>query len=113
MQIPPALVERLTDWAGKDRATVARLYEEYRHLPDFPAVLIALTETRGAADGATWLLKAWLEAGGTLEPGLLPPLLKAAALSDSWQTRLHTLQLLPRLGLDASHQPLVEPLVRA
>lgn len=64
------------------------------------------------SDGATWLLKAWLEAGGALEGKLISPLLAAAGGSNRWATRLHTLQMLPRLTLDASHRPLLEPWIR-
>ena len=112
VQIPPALADRLARWDGKDRATVARLYEEYRTLPDFPAVLVALAAEQSAADGATWILKTWLEAGGVLTPDLVAPLLKAAAGSDGWPARLHCLQLLPRLDLDTTHRALLEPFVR-
>lgn len=81
-------------------------------MPGFPAALVSHVAAEATSDGASWLLKTWLEAGGALEAELVSPLLAAAGGSNRWATRLHTLQLLPRLTLDASHRSLLEPWVR-
>ncbi len=106
------LAAELSRWDGKARAPIASLYEAYRSMPGFAAALVTHAAADATSDGATWLLKTWLEAGSRLDPELVPPLLTAAASSNRWTTRLHTLQLLPRLSLDASHRELLEPWVR-
>ncbi len=106
------LAAGLARWDGKSRAPVAALYESYRATPGFAAALVSLAAEDATSEGATWVLKTWLEAGGDLGSALVSPLLAAAAGSERWVTRLHILQLLPLLSLDASHRALLEPWVR-
>ena len=63
----------------------------------------------------TWLLRATLEAREEEEPlsvGDSDPILRHLPTSDSWEARLHTLQLLRHLSIGARRRASVEGFVR-
>ncbi len=95
------LEEHLQDYDGKAVTLLSQAQVACRDAPGYLDDLIGLcADTRALiSDGATWILKAELEAGQELTEPQRARLVAALGQIDSWQAALHLLQSVEMLEL--------------
>ncbi len=87
--------QEIASWDGKSADDIKAIYDAHNAESNFSETIIALSLTEACEKGATWLLKAWLEAGNELE---LPQVEKVYGSLDQlkhWEAKLHALQSIP------------------
>lgn len=82
-------------WDGKSVADIESLYDAYSAEPKFIENIIALSFTPACEKGATWLLKAWLEAGNMLKQSQITKIYGELNQLGHWEAKLHILQSIP------------------
>ena len=87
--------QEIAAWDGKSAADIKALYDLYNAETNFADTIIALSFTQACEKGATWLLKAWLEAGNTLEPSQIAKIYGSLDQLKHWEAKLHMLQSIP------------------
>jgi len=90
-----SIEQDLAAWNGKSAADIKAVYVKYHAEPYFAASVIALLFTQAYETGATWLLKAWLEAGNHLEHTQIIKIYSSLNQLKHWQAKLHILQSMP------------------
>lgn len=89
------LEQEITAWDGKSAADIKAIYAAHHAEPEFTDKLVELAQTTECEKGATWLLKAWLEAGNLLEQSQIKKIYEALPNLEHWEARLHLLQCIP------------------
>lgn len=92
---PMNIEQKIALWDGKSASDIKAIYDAYKSDSNFSDTIIALSLTKGFEKGATWLLKAWLEAGHTLEQTQIATIYGALDQLEHWEARLHLLQSIP------------------
>jgi hypothetical protein len=87
--------QELASWDGRSAADIKAIYDAYNTDSNFPDEIIALSFREPCEKGATWLLKAWLEAGNTLEQRQIKKIYGSLDQLKHWEARLHVLQSIP------------------
>jgi len=82
-------------WDGKSAADIKAIYDARNAESSFADTIIALSSTEACEKGATWLLKAWLEAGNKLEQCQISKIYRSLDQLKHWEAKLHILQSIP------------------
>ncbi|MDY6828383.1 MAG: hypothetical protein SV583_03320 [Pseudomonadota bacterium] len=107
-------LERATvAWDGKSHDAIVEVYNRYGADPPFVQSVLQLISRTECQPGATWLLKAWVQAGGRLNQQDTSQLVDALGALTGWQAKLHILQCLPFVVFDASHKQPVAAFLRS
>ena len=89
------------EWDGKSADDIRRIFEKYQSMPQYADNLLELLDYPFTQRGASWQLKAHLESGGTLTENQVIRLISQLKLLEHWESKLHILQIFPRLNLSA------------
>lgn len=91
---------RLDDFDGRDPKPLEEIAKTLDD-DDLESVVDAITDDDLRIQvGSTWILKRWIETGGTLSPHVAGQLVDSLATVRAPEAQLHLLQVLPRLALD-------------
>jgi len=82
-------------WDGKSTADIMAVYEAHNPETNFADTIIDLSFRQACGKGATWLLKAWLEAGNTLVQSQIKRIYGSLDQLEHWEAKLHVLQSIP------------------
>lgn len=107
-----SLKSELNAWDGKSTDYLARLFEANKGLVELPDQLIVLLQQSGYQVSASWLLKAWLKDGQSLQKTHSRKILAVVNELENWQARLHILQCLADLEIPANRKKAVERFLR-
>ncbi len=84
----------IESWDGKSKSDIQSIYDQYFEKEGFVIELIDMLAIPELEKGASWLLKAFIDNGGSFsEAESLKVLGHLKALS-AWETKLHFLQIL-------------------
>ena len=106
------LEQDLETWDGKSSDDITAIFERHRNSPRFAEKTVALLRNEPAAVGASWLLKRFLEQGGSLNSRTCHDICRSTPALRHWAARLHVLQCLPFLDIQAEDRKTLEPFVR-
>lgn len=87
--------QKIALWDGKSSDDVRAIYDAHNADSNFADTIIALSLTEACERGATWLLKAWLEAGNELEQHQIAKIYGSLDQLKHWEAKLHILQSIP------------------
>ncbi|MDN3688122.1 hypothetical protein [Cyclobacterium jeungdonense] len=108
------LKEAFLQWDGTHTAYLKNLYQENREDPSFIPITLSLFETEAAVEvSSSWVLKHHVDQGGTLSPDQVAQLLNKLDGLRFWESRLHLLQVIPKVALTAAQAEHLEPTVRS
>lgn len=62
-----SIEQEIATWDGKSADDIRAIYQSYKKRLDFAQTIIVLTKDPFYENGATWLLKAWVESGHELK----------------------------------------------
>lgn len=79
-------------WDGRSASGIMAVYDSYHTQSDFVESIVDLVANRAYENGATWLLKAWLEAGNNLEDAQIKVIYGKLNELKHWEAKLHVLQ---------------------
>ena len=108
-----SLEQDINQWDGKCAADIADIFKLYKEKSGFVDALIHLLPVGSAEKGATWLLKTWLDQGGPLSKEQSDGIIDCFDSLRYWESKLHLLQSLASLTIDAEHKLLVERFLRS
>ena len=94
--------QEIAAWDGKSAADIKLIYEAHNADSNFVDNIVALSFTQAYEKGATWLLKAWLEAGNTLEQSQIAKIYGSLQQLQHWEAKLHVLQSIPFMPIAAA-----------
>ncbi|MEJ2622173.1 MAG: hypothetical protein P8163_18560 [Candidatus Thiodiazotropha sp.] len=92
----------IASWNGKSAADIKAIYGAHNRDNNFADTIIALSFTKACEKGATWLLKAWLEAGNKLEKPQIAKIYGSLEQLEHWEAKLHVLQSIPFMTIAAA-----------
>lgn len=93
------LEQKIASWDGKSAADIQAIYDAHSAETHFSETIIALFRSGTLQKGATWLLKAWLEAGNTLAKHQIANIYQTLDQLENWEAKLHVLQCIPYLSI--------------
>ena len=96
---PMHIEQEIASWDGKSAAYIKAIYDAHDADDNFSDTIIALSFTEAREKGATWLLKAWLEAGNKLEQPQIAKIYRSLDQLKHWEARLHILQSIPLMPI--------------
>lgn len=94
-----SLEQEIASWDGKSAADIKAIYDVYNADSHFSDTIIALSLTDTCQKGATWLVKAWLEAGNNFEQAQIAKIYGALDQLKHWEAKLHILQSIPFMSI--------------
>mgnify|MGYP000270933924 FL=1 len=100
-----AFEQRLNAWDGKSKADIQQVFKDFSNQGSFVKWILDAMSVLPLAPGATWLLKRYLETGGTLnakEVSQVYRCLLSWPESDEWESRLHVFQSMEWLPINKS-----------
>jgi len=103
----------IKSWDGKSKADILAIYKEYCGDKGFVRKLIQLVQKSECQQGATWLLKAYIDSGGVLSQSDSSILLSSLKDIKHWQAKLHFLQFLYAVKIPGNYKTAVEYFVRS
>ena len=103
-----SLKNEISQWDGKSADEINRIFNLHCDRSGFIADLLGLIKTDEYQQGATWLLKAWLEKGKSFDSKQSAKVLTLLPSLTHWQSKLHVLQCLPFIVIDKKHKTTVE-----
>ena len=97
------LFEHLLQYDRKDTAILKVLGSTFASDPDYADALVELSSSEHpqVACGATWLLKAFVETGGSLSPSQTRDLISSLEQIAEWDAQLHVCQSVAKLTIPA------------
>ena len=93
------LEKAILQWDKKSAHDITRVYHEFYQSSDFIRQLLKLAQDEKAQDGATWLIKHWLENNEAAHHQQVNPVLDILDKLHLWPAKLHVLQSLPFLEI--------------
>ncbi len=87
--------QEIASWDGKSVDGIRAIYDAHKVEKHFADAIIALSFTEACEKGATWLLKAWLEAGNELAQPQIAKIYGSLNQLKHWEAKLHVLQSIP------------------
>lgn len=96
---PMDIEQEIASWDGKSAADIKAIYDAHHSDSSFSDTIIALSLTDACQNGATWLMKAWLEAGNSFEPSQIAKIYGALDQLKRWEAKLHVLQSIPYMPI--------------
>lgn len=91
--------QEIASWDGKSAANIKAIYDAHKTESNFADTIVALSLTKACEKGATWLLKAWLEAGNKLEQPQIAKVYGSLDQLKHWEAKLHVLQSIPFMSI--------------
>ena len=82
-------------WDGKSAEDIGAIFNAHKNKPGFTKAIVDALESLTLQKGASWLLKAWFEAGGKLEKEHILSVYTQLNNLDSWEAKVHILQCMP------------------
>lgn len=107
------LEQAILKWDKKSSHDITRVYHEFYQSPDFVDELLELAQDEKAQDGATWLIKHWLENNDAANYQQIAPVLDLVDKLHSWPAKLHILQCLPYLCIEKEQSETLEAFLYA
>lgn len=105
--------QKITSWDGRSRDGIAAIYDTHRTRPDFAEQLVQLLPDRAYQQGATWLLKAYVESGHQLARTQTKTIYASLPVLEHWEAKLHVLQCLRYVPVNEPEKNQVEAFLRA
>lgn len=96
---PMDIEQEIASWNGKSADDIKAIYDAHHTESNFSEKIIALSFSEACEKGATWLLKAWLEAGNQLENSQIAKIYGSLEQLEHWEAKLHVLQSIPFLSI--------------
>ena len=87
-----SIEQEILGWDGKSAIDIQAVYDRCHTESNFIDTIIKLLLTQAHEKGATWLLKAWLEAGNILETSQISKIYESLTQLKHWEAKLHVLQ---------------------
>lgn len=107
-----SIEQAIAGWDGKSASDIKAVYDAYHTQSGFPDTMIVLSTNSAYEKGATWLLKAWLEAGNKLEPTQIQEIYNLLNNLEHWEAKLHVLQSIPFMPIRESEREKVYNFLR-
>ena len=104
--------EEIFAWDGKSAKDIGAIFDRYGDEPTFLSTVLKLLEEPMGQLGASWLIKAWLEKGKTLDEAQTSKVFAGMDGLEHWGTKLHILQCLPLLSIHGSEKKRLEKFLR-
>ncbi len=79
-------------WDGKSAIDIQTIFNIHHKKANFIDTIIELSSTTACQNGATWLLKAWLESGNQLTQSQIKTIYHSLNHLQQWESKLHVLQ---------------------
>lgn len=99
-------------WDGKTTVLLEEAYGGYGREAWFVETIVGWHGERPLQRGASWLLKKHLETGGAIEPEQIQAIFRLLPELEHWETKLHILQSMGYLPIDAADVERVEAFLR-
>jgi hypothetical protein len=107
------LRHQLQNWDGKRTDYLIQIYHTYLKSPAFFSDLVDICLSDLSLQvPATWLIKYHYDQKESLDDDLMNRLLREGLHFPDWETRLHLLQILPKVHMEEETVPYVEEWVR-
>lgn len=97
-----SIEQEIASWDGKSAADIKAIYDACNLDGNFSDTIISLSLTEDCQKGATWLMKAWLEAGNKFERTQIAKIYGALDQLKCWEAKLHVLQSIPFMPITDS-----------
>lgn len=107
-----SLENDIAKWDGKSAADIALVFESHRGDPEFASDLIRLIRKAELQTGATWLLKAWMEADNRCSARQCHRIYGMLDKLSAWEAKLHVLQCMPYMPVAKASKERVECFLR-
>lgn len=107
-----ALEAALVNWNGKSSSDIELIYNQFIKEEDFLEWVISFLSDEKLQVGASWLLKRLLEGTGTLSNQQNNLVVLTGVNFESWQAKLHFLQILPFLTMVNDHRNQLEYFIK-
>ena len=107
-----SLKQEILEWDGKSIDDIKKIFEAFKAHANFIDSITVLILERDSQNGATWLLKAWLESGNKLNQKQIDVIYNALKCLQHWVAKLHVLQCIPYLPIVKSERKSVELFLR-
>lgn len=91
--------QEIASWDGKSADNIKAIYDAHNTESHFSDTIISLSLSEDCEKGATWLLKAWLEAGNKLEQAQVEKIYGSLDQLSHWEAKLHVLQSIPLMPI--------------
>lgn len=104
-----ALKSRLLDFDGRALTVLGEIEADFAGEDGYLDLLLSLSgEAEGAvSNGATWLMKSWLEKGNDLTPEQVAALCSQISAVNDWMAQLHICQSISHVTIDAGNAALL------
>ncbi len=104
------LKSALQAFDGRDTQYLHAIEQRFGSLPAYVSNLVGLVSDKEVAlsIGSTWLLKAWLDQGGTLSRGETSALIAQLDQVSDWSAQLHLCQSLQHIAVPSADVPMIE-----
>jgi hypothetical protein len=107
------LIQRLQNWDGKHTDYLIAVYRDHLDEDSFFVQLVDLCLTHPETQiPGTWIIKHHYDQKESLDDDLMNHLLREGNQFSDWETRLHLLQILPKVKMEQETVPYVEEWVR-
>ncbi|WP_434360999.1 hypothetical protein NF212_21595 [Parasalinivibrio latis] len=106
------LGKQLSNWDGKDKDEIHRIYRQFANRKNLFTQLIVLLSDQQSERGVTWLIKHHLEKGHLPSQSDTVTIIQQLPLLQHWESRLHLLQSLRYFTLPESEKRSLEVFVR-
>ena len=106
------LRQGIAEWDGKSAHDIGRLFRRHAGEDRFASEVLSLLPAPELQNGASWLLKKYLEEGGTPSAAMARSAYGSLSKLTHWEARLHLLQCIPYLPITVAQKPRVEAFLR-
>ena len=107
-----AMQQAIAGWNGKSADDIAAVYRQFSDDPSFVADIVRLSAQAHYQKGATWLLKAHIDAGHSLQAKDISRIYRALKRLVDWESKLHVLQCMAGMPIASSDRKHVELFLR-
>ena len=107
-----SLEQATAEWDGKSADDIRHTFKRHQKEDYFVDTFIRMLEFPHTQKGATWQLKAYLEAGNTVSANQIDEVYRLLPQLVEWESRLHVLQSIPFMPITAEHIETIEPFLR-
>lgn len=111
-QHPVSLSHEIRAWDGKSADDIRAVYDRHCTTDAFVPTLVQLLPDPSHQKGASWLIKRYLDQGGTLPEELGRQFYASISSLEHWESKLHVLQCLPSVPISVECKPGVETFLR-
>lgn len=104
--------QKMASWDGKSAAKIKSIYDIHKADDKFLDTIIDCLFVDNYEKGATWLLKAWLEAGNYIAPQQITHIYSSLEQLKYWEAKLHILQSIPFMPISNAESNKVHSFLR-